>query len=378
MALLSYLLSTDIYTPSMPEIERYFNATSDEVQRTMSYFLLGAVLTCAAAGLFADRIGKKKFLMCGLALAACGSIITIFCPTLEWLVFGRLIQGLGGGVAPVICFASIQELYREDQVTKIYGLMGVSAAGIPAVAPLLGGVISTHFGWHLIFVLILFLFVMSFICVWLYLPSSLNKRAPSSGISILGSYKKILSSRTFLAIALLSPLYNSIEWFHLTFLPFYMQDHIGISAEMYGVVIGFLFAWFAVGSYFGSKLVLGIGNHKSILIGLYLGIISGLMMWCTTVFFPTSVIAICIPLSIFYVGFGILFPSSVSGSLNVFKESKTRASSIRSLFITSFAYFGSFSAEWAPETSLSGMSIYISACVILALAIYHMRAKTIS
>jgi DHA1 family bicyclomycin/chloramphenicol resistance-like MFS transporter len=375
LGILSYLVATDIYTPSMPDIARDFNTTSDEVQKTISYFLLGAVLSCVFSGIFADQFGKKKFLMAGMALAAFGSVLTVFCPTIEWLILGRFLQGLGGAVGPVIGFAAVQELYKEDQAAKIFGLLGMATAGVPAAVPMLGGLISTYFGWSVIFVIIFFLFIFSFVCIWLYLPASLNHPATHSGWEIVKSYREILTSRTFLALALLSPLFNSVEWFYLTFLPFYVRDIIGLSAELYGFYIGVLIAWFAIGSYLGSRLITTFGVHKTIMIGLYLGLFSGVMLWLTVFITPLSILSIYGSLSFFLLGFGILFPSSVNSSLRVFTKAKTRASSIRSLFITGFAFMGSYTAEWVDESQLSGLALFVTTSAILSIWVYSFRKQ---
>lgn len=377
LSILSYLLATDIYTPCMPEIARYFNQSSDMVQKTMSYFLFGAVLSCVISGIFADQYGKKRFLLWGMGLAGLGSIMTIFCPSLEWLILGRFLQGLGGAVGPVIGFSVVQELYDEKQQAKIFGLLGVAVSGIPAAAPLLGGVISTYFGWQVIFVIILILFIISAVCIATYLPDSLNKRIHSSGMNIFKSYKEILTSRAFLALALLSGIFNSVEWFYLTFLPFYMQDTIGMSPELYGLIIGILCAWFAVGSFIGSKVIIAFGVHKTIMAGLWLGVLSGLMMWFVCLLMPLSALGISISLSIFLLAFGMLFPSSVSSALNLFKQAKTRASSIRSLFVTGFAFFGSFNAEWVDESTLVSFAGYISICALLAFTVYALRPRSV-
>jgi MFS transporter, DHA1 family, multidrug resistance protein len=371
--MLSYLLATDIYTPSMPEIERYFHASSNDVQKTMSYFLLGAVISCAFTGLLADQVGKKKFMLGGMALAGFASVLTIFCPTLEWLILGRFLQGMGGIVGAVIGYSIIQELYDEDKRTKIYGLLGVATAGIPAIAPFMGGVISTYFGWHFLFVIILILFTISFVCIWIVMPSSLNKKSSTSALDIAKSYKNILTSRAFLTLALLSPLFNSVEWFYLTFLPFYMQDQMGLSAELYGLIVGFLIIWFAVGSYAGSKLITLYGAHKTIMMALYMGLIGSAFLWVSTFYFPLSIWGICLPLSIFLTAFGMLFPSSVGSALNIFKDARTRSSSIRILFITSFAYFGSFSAELVDDTNLSSLAWYVSICCVVSILVYSLR-----
>jgi DHA1 family bicyclomycin/chloramphenicol resistance-like MFS transporter len=282
---------------------------------------------------------------------------------------------LRAAAAPVIGFAAIADLYPADKVARIYALLGMILAAVPAIAPFIGGIISTHFGWPVIFMCILILFVVSFFCTWLILPASLDKTTPTSASEVLKSYKSFLTSKAFLALALLCPIYNSVEWFYLTFLPFYMQDQIGISPEYYGIAIGVLIGWFAIGSYVGGKLITAYGNHNTIVFALTSGLISGLMLWVTVLFFPLSVLAICIPLSLFLLAFGMLFPSSVSSALSVFKENRTRASSIRSLFGTSFAYIGSFSAEWVSETNLAGFALYLSMCSLIAIAVYHMRAR---
>ncbi len=373
--ILSYLFATDIYTPSMPEIGRFFGESDDQVQRTISYFLLGSVLTCIAAGVFADQVGKKKFLMWGMVLAVFGSLLTLMASTLEWLILGRFIQGLGSGVGPVIGYAMIQELYSREKQAKIYAIMAILVSGVPAVAPLMGGIISTYFGWHIIFVLIAATFVVSTVLAGIYLPSSLNHKIPHSGMEILRSYKEILSSRAFLALALLSPMFNSVEWFYLTYLPFYAQDNIGISPEFYGVVVGILIAWFAVGSSLGAYMMGKFGLHRTIQAGLYCGLIAGLMLWIATIWCPLSLLGISLSLSVFFIGFGILFPSSVSASLSVFEKARTRASSVRSLFITGFAFIGSFVAELVDDKNLSSLAGYVSICAVAAFLIYAMRKR---
>jgi DHA1 family bicyclomycin/chloramphenicol resistance-like MFS transporter len=376
LGMLSYFLATDIYTPSMPEIALFFNETSDEVQRTMSYFLLGTVLTCILTGIFADQYGKKRFLMGGMVVALIGSLLTIFAPSLSWLVFGRFIQGLGGGVATVIGFAAIQELYGEEKHAQIYGQMGIILAGIPAVAPFVGGIISTTLGWHVNFAIMGIMFALSFICIWLYLPDSLNKRIPHSSLQILKSYQSILTSRAFLALALTAPLFCAVEWFYVTYLPFYMQNQIGISAEIYGFYVGVLIVWFAIGSYLGGKLMTAYGVHKTIMGGLSCGIMASLILWITTFKAPLSAFWICAALAVFFLGFGILFPSTISSALNVFKEAKTRASSVRTLFAMAFSFIGSYTAEWVNDSKLSSLAIFVSICSLLAFGIYHMRVRT--
>ncbi|MBP6986373.1 MAG: multidrug effflux MFS transporter [Alphaproteobacteria bacterium] len=381
LLILSYLLSTDIYTPSMPEIARDFAVPSDDVQKTMSFFLLGSVLACFFSGLLADRFGKKNFLVAGMALAIVASLLTLFSLNIEWLVFARFLQGLGAGVAPVIGFSIIQELYDDEKQTKIFGIIGISIATIPAFAPFLGGLISTHLHWKHNFALLVLMFTICFICVAKILPRSLNDKIPfedkviQKNSSIFQSYKEILTSRTFLTLALLSPLYNASEWFCLSFLPFYMQNNIGISADFYGFIIGALILWFGVGSSIGTRLVRYYGTHKTILIGLWLGVLAAILLWFSALFHPLSILGICVPLAIFLAAFGILFPSSVKASLTFFAHTKTRVSSLRSLFITAFAYVGSLSAEWVKDTDLKSLALFISLTSGLSIVVYAVRDR---
>jgi DHA1 family bicyclomycin/chloramphenicol resistance-like MFS transporter len=377
LAVLAYFIATDIYTPSMPEIARDFEATSSDVQKSVSYFMFGAVASCFLAGLFADQVGKKRFLISGMSVAAFGSLISLLSPSLEWLVFGRFLQGLGGGVSHVIAFASIHQLYEEKQATKIFGLLGATITIAPAVAPIIGGIIGALYGWHVVFTIIMLIFMAMPLCLLKYMPDALNISSRHSPAEVIRSYKTILSSKAFLSYALISPLHYSVVWYYITFLPFYAQNILDVSASYYGLMISFLICWFAAGSIIGGRLIVRIGLHNSILLGISLAIAGALMLWLTAMFAPYSVWAICLSLAIFLFGHGLSFPGSVTGSLNLFTSFRTRASSLRSLLVTIFAFLGSFFAELMDETQLSSFAIYVSICSVLAFAAYNLRLRKI-
>lgn len=377
LAILSYLLSTDLYTPSMPDIAQEFAKSSNDVQTTMTVFLMGAFSTCFISGIIADHFGKKRTLLIGLALATVGSLIAIVATSLPMLLFARFLQGISCA-ASVVGFAVVQDLYTGNKVIKILGVMGVMLAGVPALAPALGGYINAYLGWRFNFLFLLLLFMASFIVIWKVLPASLNTRYQLKPREIIISYKTILWNRQFLSYALLSPYFNAGEWFYLTFLPFYFQNQIGFGSELYGLYIGTIIIWFAAGSYIGGQLVKFFSTDRTIEIGLFLGFFSVLLLAFISLFLPKSAIAICIALSFYLYGFGMLFPSSVAKSLSLFKELRTLASSIRMIMITGFAFLGSLCAEYVDDSKLMNLMIFLSVCVGVSIVTFLLRKKETS
>ncbi len=254
IATLAYLIATDIYTPSMPAIGEYFAKDSNSVQKTLTYFLLGAVFSSLLAGYLADLYGKRRVMLIGMVIAVIGGLIAPVANSIDLLIFSRFLQGLGGAVGPAVGFSIIQDTFPEKKAIKIFGIMGMAFAIIPAFAPVLGGFINEFFGWQANFIVILALMVGSLICIWLLLPVDQPRPEDSKKQNLLQTYKTILTNRNFLVYALLVPLLYSGEWCALSFLPFYLQQKLGLSSDLYGVFIGATIVWYAVGSAIGSKI----------------------------------------------------------------------------------------------------------------------------
>src|SRR5260370_6524978 len=116
-----------------------------------AYTLLFAVLMLTA-GTFGDRFGRKRLFLVGLVLFLLGSTLCGFAPALSWLLFGRVVQGVGAaalstGSLSVLAAAFPEPRARAQAIGLWSGIAGVALAA----GPVLGGLLTQIGNWPAIF-----------------------------------------------------------------------------------------------------------------------------------------------------------------------------------------------------------------------------------
>lgn len=94
-------LSMNLLVPSMPGLQRAFNVDYGTVQLTLSGYLFALAGAQLIHGPLSDRFGRRPVLLCGLIINLIGSTICFFAPSIYVLIFGRIIQAVGGCVGMV-------------------------------------------------------------------------------------------------------------------------------------------------------------------------------------------------------------------------------------------------------------------------------------
>lgn len=357
-AIVAYLVSTDIYTPSMPSIALYFGEDSDYVQYTLMSFFLGAVISCFFSGYLADQWGKTKISNYGSLLAFAGALLSLLAPNLEGLIAGRFILGMGSSIAPVVGLAILQENLPEEKTLKVFGMMGIAFAAIPAIAPVIGGMMDSRFGWRSNFLIIMVLMLTTLLQNYFFLEPGkpLNNAKIKEKSSLAASYKEVIFNRDFMAYALINPILYGGEWVIVSVLPFYSNQKLNMDADTYGWFLGTMLVWYAGGSYTGGRVAPHIGSNKVIYIGYAGSFISGLWLLFTAFAFPLSAYLIYLGSSLFMLSFGLMYPVSVPKALSVFTHLKGTASSVRGMLITLVGFLGTSAAVLIDDTQLSQLA----------------------
>uniref|UniRef100_UPI003564AFB3 MFS transporter n=1 Tax=Paraconexibacter sp. TaxID=2949640 RepID=UPI003564AFB3 len=145
-------LDTTIVNTSFPDIAASFPAAgrSELAWILDAYFIVIAALL-VPAGLLADRIGRKRAFLGGVALFAVTSGLCAVAPTWETLVGARVLQGVAAAViAPVSLALVLPEYPRHERATAV-GIWGAAAALAAACGPPLGGLLVEVADWRWIF-----------------------------------------------------------------------------------------------------------------------------------------------------------------------------------------------------------------------------------
>ncbi|MFE2930015.1 MFS transporter [Streptomyces sp. NPDC059278] len=174
LAQLTVLLDNTVLNVAIPSLTRELDASTADVQWMINAYSLvqsGLLLT---AGSSADRYGRKKMLIAGLALFGIGSLVAGLAQTSVQLIAARAGMGIGGALLMTTTLAVVVQIFDETERVKAIGIWStVSSLGF-AVGPLVGGVMLDHFWWGAIFLINIPVAVIGLIAVARLVPESKN------------------------------------------------------------------------------------------------------------------------------------------------------------------------------------------------------------
>ncbi|MET9661339.1 MFS transporter [Streptomyces sp. NPDC006510] len=174
LAQLTVLLDNTVLNVAIPSLTRELDASTADVQWMINAYSLvqsGLLLT---AGSSADRYGRKKMLIAGLALFGIGSLVAGLAQTSAQLIAARAGMGIGGALLMTTTLAVVVQIFDETERVKAIGIWStVSSLGF-AVGPLIGGVMLDHFWWGAIFLINIPVAVIGLVAVARLVPESKN------------------------------------------------------------------------------------------------------------------------------------------------------------------------------------------------------------
>lgn len=144
-------LDNSILAPALPEIAASLNSDPAKVILVFSIYAVFYAVSVPLLGKLSDLFGYKRIYTFAMGLFILGSMLSALAPNLTFLVFARVVQGIGAGGLFPIAQAVIGSTYPEEQQGKALGFVfGVYALG-SIIGPNLGGFIVENFSWSMIF-----------------------------------------------------------------------------------------------------------------------------------------------------------------------------------------------------------------------------------
>ncbi|MDO8588430.1 MAG: DHA2 family efflux MFS transporter permease subunit [Armatimonadota bacterium] len=145
------VLDTTVVNVSLPHISGNLSATIDETTWVITSYLVSNAIVLPATGWLSRVFGRKKFYMTCVAAFAVASFLCGLAPSLPWLVFFRVLQGLCGGALQPISQAILLESFPLRKRGMGMAIFGIGVVFAPIIGPTLGGWITDNFTWRWIF-----------------------------------------------------------------------------------------------------------------------------------------------------------------------------------------------------------------------------------
>ncbi len=145
------LLDITVVNVALPDIQRDLDASLSSLQWVVDAYSLMLAAFLLTAGSLGDRLGRRRVFSLGFAVFTVASFLCGIAGDPTLLNLARGLQGIGGAAMFATSLALIgQEFHGRDRATA-FGVWGATVGGAVAIGPLVGGLITEHFGWEWIF-----------------------------------------------------------------------------------------------------------------------------------------------------------------------------------------------------------------------------------
>ncbi len=367
-------LATDMYLPSLPAIGQDLAAPIASVQLTLSAFLFGFAAGQIFYGPLSDRLGRKHVLLAGLAIFLVATLLCGFAPSVEWLTVGRFMQAFGASGPIVLARTIVRDLYEGRRAARELSRMAMIMGVVPAIAPIVGGLLHTTFGWRSVFWAIGALTLAIGIVVTAGLPETIRSRLTDrfSLPAVIADFRLLLQNKGYRVYVGLSAFTFGGLFAFISGSSFVLQGFYGLSEIAFAFSFTAMVVGIVSGTMLAQKIVDKVGIDRVIAIGVSCLAAGGLVMLTAVVAGPRSPLAVVLPMAIYAHGVGLVLPQAMASAMAPFPRHAGAASSLLGICqMTAAAFVGMLVGHSLGDSALP-LPIIITAMGIGASALFFL------
>ncbi len=373
-------LAINVFVPAMPDIRHSLDASITSVQLVLSAYLYATAVAQLVMGPLSDRIGRRPVLLGGLALYVAASVLCTVAPTIDLLIGGRILQGIGGCAGIVLSRAIVRDRYKRDEAASMLGYVTMGFAVAPMVGPAIGGLLNDFFGWRSIFAVLTGIGVVVLAATIFSLPETRRVDAENPRPGLVRSFGTLARIPAFWAFALTLAFSTSVFFSFLGGTPFVAHDLLGMSGTEFGLYFVFVPGGFILGNFLTARYAPRLGIFTMIIAGATIALAACLGMGVVFAlgwYHPLSLFG-----PMYCIGFanGLTLSNAIAGSVSVRSHLAGAASGLAGFLqvgsgATATVLIGLVLGETQSVFPLVAMMAFFAACA-LGTAIWSRTARS--
>lgn len=171
-------------------------------------FVASSIVAASSTSLISGRFGNRRAFSGGAVVYAAGAALCAFAPTIAFVIAGRCVQGLGGGLLSALAYVIVRNAFPEVLWSRVFGLLASVWSVTVLVGPLVGGVFASYGHWRSAWVMVAGIGCLLGAGALLTLPADSPPSEPAVGRSFPAGRIALICS----AIALLSTASVANGW----------------------------------------------------------------------------------------------------------------------------------------------------------------------
>lgn len=302
-------LAIDAILPAMSAIGISVNSLdTGNNQLLITMIFLGLGFGQLLFGPLSDSFGRKPIVYIGFAVFALGSIVCVLSHSLELMVVGRIIQGIGLAAPRTIAIAVIRDMFKGDYMAKIMSFVTTFFILVPVIAPVMGKFILNHYDWTGIFYVQLIMALAVAIWFWKRQPETLKPeyKIKFTKHVFIDGLKELLKHKETIGFTLISGFISGAFIVYLSASQVIFENQYGLIDEF-----PYIFAGLACGvglsTFLNGSFVMRLGmwrlSYLAIIVFSVNALLYVLLFWNATNNPALPIILIFMAIQFFTIGF---------------------------------------------------------------------------
>ncbi len=361
--------SIDTYLPAFAGISQSIGASPVEMQQTLSAYLFGFAIMNLFHGALSDSFGRRPVVLWGIALFTLASAGCALSNNIGALVFWRAVQGMSAGAGVVVSRAVIRDMFHPADAQRVMSQVTIYFGVAPAVAPMVGGFLFIHVGWHAIFWFLTIIGVLLWAANYRLLPETLHDghRQHFNVGNLMRGYWQLGKNPRFLLLALASGIPFNGMFLYVLSAPVFLGDILGLGPGQFFWFFCLSIGGIMSGAWLSGRLAGNIRPKNQIRRGFIIMVtVSVANVLLNLAFEPRAWWAMW-PIAIYSFGWALMVPVVTLMVLDLVPERRGMASSVQA-FIGSMAN-GFVAGAIAPLVMHSAIALAVTSLAMMSIGV---------
>jgi len=325
--------SIDTYIPAFSGIAKSIGASPVEMQQTLSAYLFGFAFMNLFHGALSDSFGRRPVVLSGIAVFTLASLGCALSQSIGQLVLFRAVQGMAAGAGIVVSRAVIRDMFPPAEAQRVMSQVTIYFGIAPAIAPIIGGFLFVHLGWHSIFWFLVIVGVLLFASNWRLLPETLHptQRQPFHPAHLLRGYWSLCSDPRFLLLALASGVPFNGMFLYVLSAPAFLGEHLGLAPTQFFWFFVLTIGGIMLGAWHSGRKAGNVRPKRQIRDGFLIMLLTSIVNVSANLLFTPHVGWALWPLGVFAYGWALMVPVVTLLVLDLHPERRGMASSLQAV-----------------------------------------------
>lgn len=269
-----------MYLPGLPALAVDLSTSPALAQLTITGFMAGMAVGNLLFGAVSDGTGRKPAIMVASVVFLLASLVCAVAPSIGVLIVARCVQGLAAGCVVVVTRAIVPDIAHGKEAARgLSGLMAISGF-VPAIAPVLGGLVIPWFGWRGVFWTITLVNVVQLVVAWRFLPETVppGQRTRGAVGMLLPRMARCVRRPRFAAYMLATGLGFGTLFSYISASPLVLQVQLGLSPTVFALLFGAMALLIPLANTVNMRLVKTVHSRTLLLVALGVDCAAGLVL----------------------------------------------------------------------------------------------------